>query len=70
MAGAKQPRPNPPNTAFRRFYERSDLPITLEHRSAKTGLQWKVRASLTWFELTMWTLAVLPSPLYLEELSP
>ena len=31
-AGALQRRPNPPNTEFRRFYERGDLPMSIEHR--------------------------------------
>lgn len=33
------PRPNPPNTEFRRFYERGDLPVqvTCRHRTAKTN---------------------------------
>ncbi|KAF8060600.1 Pacrg [Scenedesmus sp. PABB004] len=29
-AGALEPRANPPNTAFRRFYERGDLPIAVD----------------------------------------
>jgi len=35
-------RPNPPNTEFRRFYERGDLPIQLDHRGVRNALMWKV----------------------------
>lgn len=35
-------RENPPNTAFRRFYERGDLPIAVEHRGVKNVIAWKV----------------------------
>lgn len=35
-------RDNPPNTAFRRFYERGDLPIAVEHRGVKNVIAWKV----------------------------
>eukprot|EP01023_Acetabularia_acetabulum_P040845 TRINITY_DN39664_c0_g1_i1.p2 TRINITY_DN39664_c0_g1~~TRINITY_DN39664_c0_g1_i1.p2 ORF type:complete len:242 (+),score=28.09 TRINITY_DN39664_c0_g1_i1:899-1624(+) len=41
-AGAFKPRQNPPNTAFRRFYERGDLPIAVEHRTTKNVISWKV----------------------------
>ena len=41
-AGAYTPRSNPPNTAFRRFYERGDLPIAVEHRGMKNVISWKV----------------------------
>eukprot|EP00798_Chlamydomonas_sp_ICE-L_P011043 gene11043-18648_t len=41
-AGAFKRRANPPNTAFRRFYERGDLPIAIEHRGAKNVIAWKV----------------------------
>jgi len=34
-------RPNPPNTEFRRFYERGDLPIQIDH-GPHNKLQWKV----------------------------
>lgn len=33
-------RANPPNTVFRKFYERGDLPIQIEHSVGK--VQWKV----------------------------
>ena len=36
-AGAWAQRPNPPNTEFRRFYERGDLPIVLSHSSRKSA---------------------------------
>lgn len=32
VSGAFRIRENPPNTEFRRFYERGDLPIAIEHR--------------------------------------
>jgi hypothetical protein len=41
-AGALQRRPNPPNTEFRRFYERGDLPMSIEHSGAGNRVQWKV----------------------------
>eukprot|EP01041_Mallomonas_annulata_P003086 gene3086-6055_t len=36
------PRPNPPNTELRRFYERGDLPIQLDHGGVVNRLAWKV----------------------------
>lgn len=41
-AGSHARRANPPNTAFRRFYERGDLPIAIEHRGTKNVISWKV----------------------------
>uniref|UniRef100_A0A6U0TD06 Uncharacterized protein n=1 Tax=Polytomella parva TaxID=51329 RepID=A0A6U0TD06_9CHLO len=41
-AGAYKRRDNPPNTAFRRFYERGDLPIAVDHRGTKNVIAWKV----------------------------
>ena len=41
-AGAFEVRQNPPNTAFRRFYERGDLPVAVEHRGMKNVICWKV----------------------------
>ena len=41
-AGAYKRRPNPPNSAFRRFYERGDLPIAVDHRGSKNMIAWKV----------------------------
>merc|ERR1712230_3599 len=35
-------RANPPNTEFRRFYERGDLPIQIDHRGVRNALMWKV----------------------------
>lgn len=35
-------RPNPPNTDLRRFYERGDLPVQLDHRGVTNALMWKV----------------------------
>jgi hypothetical protein len=43
-AGAFRIRENPPNTAFRRFYERGDLPIAVGHSSSKNTIMWKVRS--------------------------
>lgn len=42
-SGAYRRRANPPNTAFRRFYERGDLPIAMEHRGMKNVIRWKAR---------------------------
>lgn len=39
---AFQPRPNPPNTELRRFYERGDLPIQIDHGGVANRLAWKV----------------------------
>jgi len=41
-SGALFKRANPPNTEFRRFYERGDLPIAIEHRGVGNRIQWKV----------------------------
>jgi hypothetical protein len=35
-------RPNPPNTELRRFYERGDLPIQIDHGGVQNRLAWKV----------------------------
>lgn len=35
-------RPNPPNTEFRRFYERGDLPVQIEHGGCHNRIAWKV----------------------------
>jgi hypothetical protein len=43
-AGAFKTRENPPNTAFRRFYERGDLPIAVGHSSSKNTILWKASA--------------------------
>lgn len=40
-AGAFKRRENPPNTAFRRFYERGDLPVVVEHAGVKNTIKWK-----------------------------
>jgi len=40
-AGAFKVRPAAP-TEFRRFYERGDLPIAVEHRAGGNKIQWKV----------------------------
>lgn len=42
VAGAYKTRENPPNTEFRRFYERGDLPISIEHRGVGNRILWKV----------------------------
>ena len=36
------PRPNPPNTELRLFYERGDLPIQIDHGGVANRLAWKV----------------------------
>lgn len=36
------PRPNPPNTEFRRFYERADLPVQVDHGGVSNRIQWSV----------------------------
>lgn len=41
-AGAFRPRDNPPNTAFRRFYERGDLPVAVDHKAVRNMIHWKV----------------------------
>ena len=35
-------RPNPPNTEFRRFYERGDLPVQIDHGGVQNRIAWKV----------------------------
>eukprot|EP01083_Nonionella_stella_P119769 358285_1 len=35
-------RPNPPNTEFRRFYERGDLPVQIDHGGVLNRIAWKV----------------------------
>ena len=42
VCGAFHERNNPPNTEFRRFYERGDLPIQIEHRGVHNRIGWKV----------------------------
>ena len=42
VCGAFKQRQNPPNTEFRRFYERGDLPIQVEHRGVHNRIGWKV----------------------------
>ena len=42
VCGAFKARANPPNTEFRRFYERGDLPIQVEHRGVYNRIGWKV----------------------------
>ena len=39
---AIMPRANPPNSEFRRFYERGDLPIAIDHSGSTPKIQWKV----------------------------
>jgi len=40
--GSIMPRANPPNSEFRRFYERGDLPIAVDHSGSTPKIQWKV----------------------------
>lgn len=35
-------RPNPPNTEFRRFYERGDLPVQIDHGGVHNRIAWKI----------------------------
>ena len=35
-------RANPPNTEFRRFYERGDLPVQVDHGGCGNSIAWKV----------------------------
>mmetsp|Transcript_2907 Transcript_2907/g.9793 ORF Transcript_2907/g.9793 Transcript_2907/m.9793 type:complete len:304 (+) Transcript_2907:90-1001(+) len=42
ISGAFKVRDNPPNSEFRRFYERGDLPIAIEHRGVGNRIQWKI----------------------------
>ena len=44
-ANAFKRRPNPPNSELRRFYERGDLPLNIDHSGVKSKLQWKVEIS-------------------------
>lgn len=46
IAGAFRERPQRP-TAFRKFYERGDFPIALEHDSKGNRIAWKVGPSPT-----------------------
>jgi len=41
-AGAFEKRKNSPNTQFRNYYERSDLPIAVDHKGMKNVIRWKV----------------------------
>ncbi|CAM6082602.1 unnamed protein product [Calypogeia fissa] len=45
LAGAFQKRDNPPNSLFRKFYERGDLPLAIEHSGSKNTINWKVEVS-------------------------
>jgi hypothetical protein len=45
-AGAFTKRPNPPNSEFRRFYERGDLPIAIMHCASGNMISWKVEPEL------------------------
>jgi len=36
-------RSNPPNTEFRRFYERGDLPVQIDHGGVHNRIAWKVK---------------------------
>lgn len=42
LAGAFKSRENPPDTQFRRFYERGDLPFQVETNATKPKIQWNV----------------------------
>ena len=51
-ANAFKRRPNPPNSELRRFYERGDLPLNIDHSGVKSKLQWKVRRR--WWSCMLW----------------
>eukprot|EP00750_Incisomonas_marina_P001303 INCI11096.1.p1 GENE.INCI11096.1~~INCI11096.1.p1 ORF type:complete len:333 (-),score=59.55 INCI11096.1:91-984(-) len=38
------PRANPPNTTFRKFYERGDLPVQINHDHPRS-IQWKIEVN-------------------------
>ena len=40
---SQKKRSNPPNTEFRRFYERGDLPIQIDHSGVTNKINWKVK---------------------------
>jgi transposase len=52
-------RDNPPNSQFRKFYERGDLPVAVEHKGSKNLISWKVG-----YKKKSWTL---PRMLFPEE---
>lgn len=54
-AGAFKERPTKP-TAFRKFYERGDFPIALEHDSKGNKIAWKVSQGTAW--RTSWAAGV------------
>mmetsp|Transcript_17165 Transcript_17165/g.27734 ORF Transcript_17165/g.27734 Transcript_17165/m.27734 type:complete len:315 (+) Transcript_17165:86-1030(+) len=39
-------RPNPPNTQFRVFYERADLPVNVDQNGSLPKIAWKVRVEM------------------------
>ena len=45
VAGAYKRRPNPPNTMFRQFYERADLPVMVDQNGSVPKICWKVDIS-------------------------
>ncbi|KAJ7534574.1 hypothetical protein O6H91_13G100700 [Diphasiastrum complanatum] len=45
VAGSVKMRDNPPNTLFRKLYERGDLPLQMEHNGAKNSISWKIDVS-------------------------
>lgn len=44
-AGSHRLRLNPPNTDFRKFYERGDLPIAINHCGVRSKIHWKIEIS-------------------------
>jgi len=42
VAGAFRERANPPNTMFRQFYERGDLPVMVDQNGSVPKISWKV----------------------------
>lgn len=41
-AGAFKERDNPPNTLFRKCYQRGDLPLAINHNQTRLQIKWKV----------------------------
>ena len=48
LAGAFKER-NTGGTSFKKFYERGDFPIALEHDTKGNKIAWKVRSSAEYF---------------------
>ncbi|PNI28384.1 PACRG isoform 6, partial [Pan troglodytes] len=55
-AGAFKERPTKP-TAFRKFYERGDFPIALEHDSKGNKIAWKILGMKNYKTTSPWPLS-------------